>query len=137
MKYNMKYNNLLECVWGGLIITGLAILLETSLQGVGFLTLVFIPLFAPLIEEGLKVGGLIIFKPPAKLYYLTTALLFTLIELFGNYSGEMPLWWIGVRLVPHFLFAIVFLWGMRKSVIFGFVSALIVHILWNFLVITF
>ena len=127
MKYNMKYK-FWDYILIGVVVIGSILLVETGLKEVSFLLMLWL---APLVEEGFKVGGLLIFKPSAKSYYLTVALLFTLIEFFGNYSVGASFWWMGLRLVPHFLFAVVFLWGMRKSVRFGFLSALITHATWN------
>lgn len=83
--------------------------------------------FAAIIEESLKFGVLLIFKPTLVWYVLWTATVFTLWE--GIFISGLLL-----RAVPHFLFAGAFLLGTRKSKLIGFLLALTLHIGWNLMV---
>ena len=121
-------NNIAEAVFIGMLVLGLTILIEAGLKEISFVLMVW---SAALVEEGLKFAGLLVFKPSAKFYYFGVAFLFAIFESLAVYFSNTQYNPLGIRLLPHFLFAGLFLLGAKKNKGVGFLLAYAAHTLWN------
>ena len=136
----MKNNNIEHIFWGvgwGGLTAGAAIGIETGISswfglGGGLISM----LFSPVIEETLKYLPVLSKKISRFWFVLGTAFVFALIEfavLYGKIIVQYGVPHLGLRIIPHFIFAGLFLLGAKKHFLSGYLLALLAHYIWNFL----
>lgn len=119
----------------GLLLFIIGFLVESGFTGIGVRgrSSIGIPLFV-LIEEAVKLfplwkcKGIVVWK-----YLLIVATVFTLFEYFGTGFKPHEILTIGgiVRILPHYLFAGLYLWSAKEGKFFGFLVAANGHLYWN------